>query len=351
MARDLSFGSWAMKGNAKIIGVLLLGFFCVPFMAFALTEGYRTGTVNADVEYSWGQARNGWAYHKIDPSDTYWRYQAVEIPLCKYNESGTGTVYLELRNATTTGTIVASSSVALSSVNPCGKQLGGYFLSSTTLFTLNNEVDNWDTLFLNFRYSSTNSGGTLYSQYFQEVPATANHVLTDSGGAPYQPFGGNSQVLIITTYTDPNLIYAGFNVGSSTRIIECDSWADIDCQISNAITLLFWPSQETLDEWRSLSLASTSPFGYVYDLGDVYDTVASATGTPFALTIDFSTIAPQFGSTATTGTITVFNSCAVNNAFGEFGGNAYTTYILPMLTAMMWIGLGWLIYNTAHTYF
>lgn len=118
-----------------------------------------------------------------------------------------------------------------------------------------------------------------------------------------------------------------------------------------ALSWAFVPDQESIDSFKALTLASSTPFGYIYDIPDVYDQILTATTSEWKLQIDFSTIQGQFGNTATSGVVTVFSACSVNNAFGEFAGNAYKNYILPLLIAAMWLGLGFLIYNTAHKYF
>lgn len=91
----------------------------------------------------------------------------------------------------------------------------------------------------------------------------------------------------LVTYTPPG----GGSTGSPDYL-DC-SGLDIFCYLSNAFQYVFYPSEESVDQFSTLTLASSTPFSYLYDVPDLMDDffLQSTTTTPtFALDLGFGTV-------------------------------------------------------------
>jgi len=89
------------------------------------------------------------------------------------------------------------------------------------------------------------------------------------------------------------------------------------------------------------------------DALQTFMTALNATTSSFKITLDMTTLentATVFNGVSTS-SITVFDICWVNRSIGELPANSFRDKFLPMIVFMMWIGLGWLFYSTAHRIF
>lgn len=334
-----------MNGNTKAILGSLLGLLLLPFIASAETAVI---TSNGTPDYSFGNYNT---YFEIAENTTYYRMNAMDVPICRLVSGGAlnGVINVQVRSATTTGTIVASSTIA--TIPDCGGEIGSYYPASTTRITFNNEfaTDPINSLFIKFEYQGNT--GTIYHQYIGDN-ATKYFGRLSPESIRYQYLGEYLRP-VFTMYTDTSVWTGNNRVGSTTRMIECDNWYDLDCQISNAITFLFFPSDDTLEEWQNISLASSTPFGYVYDIPATFSKIYSTTTATWQLAIDFSTLgqhADAFRNIATS-SVTVFDACWLNREVGEAGANMYLTYVIPAIKALMWLGVLFGLWTLAHRIF
>jgi len=331
-----------MTRSAKIL-FALLSVFALPLVGYAEEAMIHTGTVNVDVTHSFGGNNSGYFFWELDFDQTIYKINSLNLNFCGLNAIGGG-IDLIFRASTTSGAILASTSISSSELPPCGRQIGGYYQASTTQVSLNQEfawgVVAGEKLFLELRHRNT--GGGIYGQYKSTTGTDRNEYFWDTTAGRYVTGGNTYYIPIFTLYS--NAGWASGNnrvVSSSTRMFECDYWYDLDCQITNAISFLFWPADDTLAEWQSLTLASSSPFGYVYDIPDTIQNIYATTSATWQLSIDFSTLgteADAFRKIATS-SVTVFDACWLNRGVGEATAGLYATYVMPMIGFFMWIGV------------
>jgi len=120
--------------------------------------------------------------------------------------------------------------------------------------------------------------GATYS-FDQNLPAVGNYTyqvrLWDSVNATGTPWvtgtGFGLGTTTIRTATSTN----AFNDPTPE---SCDT-LDIGCYIKVAIAWAFWPSQDSVDQFQSLTLANSAPFQYAYDIGNVRNELLTASAT------------------------------------------------------------------------
>jgi len=139
---------------------------------------------------------------------------------------------------------------------------------------------------------------------------------------------------------------------ASSTVPECGITHLGGC-ISQAGIYLFYPDPALMVQFQELSFASSSPFGYLYDMDNAYQTfmtAINATSSSFKVVIDLSTLknTSSVFNQVSSSSITAFDVCWVNRKLGEVDTNSYRDNVLPIIVYMMWIGLGWLFYATAH---
>jgi len=78
----------------------------------------------------------------------------------------------------------------------------------------------------------------------------------------------------------------------SPQPIDCDA-LDIACHLKNAMVWLLWPSQDSVDAFQSLTLETTWPFSYAYEIGTIREELFTATETG---TSTIGVTVPGFGT-------------------------------------------------------
>jgi len=272
----------------------------------------------------------------------------IVSPYLCYTIGNTGTLEAEVwLNGTTTGTLVASSTIE-KNVLPLCITSGAHYLGSSTPFLLNRSFNATagQSIFVRIRQN----GGTGNFYFTGDSIASPQHFVLYVGGGPYISGGkgvdafvkiGSGYLPYSTAWAD---MIEGAKADACDGIIEC------------AIAWAFYPDPGTLAMFQSINFASSSPFGYMYDMDtalQTFMTALNATSSSFKITLDMTTL----GNTAdvfdgvSTSSITVFDICWVNRAVGELPENSFRDTFLPMIVFMMWIGLGWLFYSVSHKIF
>jgi len=301
---------------------------------------------SSDTDYSWGFG--------ISDRDTFLKHAAtttlagittISPDLC-YTTSNSGEIYLEVwyQSTSTLSNLVASSSVAVSSLPLCYGPGPGYY-GSTTPFVLNHAFNASIGDVLLIRMTRTSGSGSVYIT--GDLTATPTHFLFLAGGVPFVYTGKYTDAFAklgsgLLPYTT-----SWSNIVASAKSNECEGI--FEC----AFAWAFYPDPADIEQFKNLSLASSSPFGYIYDMDDALQAFMSglnATTSSFKITLDMTTLkntAEVFNGVSTS-SITVFDICWVNRAIGELPANSFRDKFLPMIVYMMWIGLGWLFYSVAH---
>lgn len=131
--------------------------------------------------------------------------------------------------------------------------------------------------------------GASYS-FDYNLPAVGNYTyqvrLWDSANATGTPWVAGTGFGLGTTTARTATSTNAFNDPTPT---SCDT-LDIGCYIKIAVGWAFFPSQDSVDQFQTLTLANSYPFQYAYDIGNVRNELltASATST-LTITVPFGT--------------------------------------------------------------
>jgi len=138
---------------------------------------------------------------------------------------------------------------------------------------------------------------------------------------------------------------------ASSTIPQC-GFTHIGACIAQGFAWAFIADPDALAAVQSLSLASTSPFGYGYELSSIISNLSSSSSVPYSYTLDLTSVQTQLqtivpSQTLGTTSVELFNVCWVNTKTG----NAYATYILPFLMAAYTLLALGALYLLAHSFF
>jgi len=267
----------------------------------------------------------------------------LKLPICKSGGSTDGNVNVKVYRTSTSTSIVSEGNLDELNIPTC--TFTG--TPTTTDLILNTAINNASNGVLWFVITNEGGNRTLYSHF--EVSST------NISGRPFNSWNyqGDGQYY----YARMGLI-SGLEPYSTSwdSLIQASKANECDGIIECAVAWAFYPDPNTLEQFKSISFASTSPIGYIYDMDDAlqtFMTALNATTSSFKITLDMTTLentASVFNGVSTS-SITVFDICWVNNAMGELPANSFRDKFLPMIVFMMWIGLGWLFYSVGHRIF
>jgi len=232
-------------------------------------------------------------HFKYTGTSTVTLFDRVDLALCKNTSNNTGELWLEVRTTSTTTNVIASSTLAINGGNVyTNASCNG---ASTTLqystFVLNNNIQWVSGVDIWFTLKAVGTGDTIYWKGSNTYPDDIFGVYYSSGSRysivppPDNYYSMNMRGYALgTTPTNQNQgIYS-----TSTTAVVCASF-DIGCYISNALAWAFYPTATVYLFNSSPSLASTTPFAYIFESIEIWDTVfsGSATGTQ-TLTVNFA---------------------------------------------------------------
>jgi len=270
-------------------------------------------------------------YIEYNTDATVTQFDRITLPLCRSGGANGGEIYLEVRSTATSGPIVASSTLAVNSGNVWNTGCASTIINATTsTFVLNQNVQ-WLT------------GGTFWFT-IKAVGTTGTFYLSfdvnNGSGAKFYGVGTPPTWLGQFYYTSmtgyalgiPPVVYS-----ASSSNVSCGTF-DVGCYISTAISFLFYPEDWTFDQLNDLQdqLASTTPFGYGYELVSTVNT-ALATGTSsFELTADLSDFGTVFQNATS---VPIVSSEGIINFIGDDWDmiqNVLITGLYLMLLSYFW---------------
>jgi len=297
-----------MNGK-RIALVAFLGFVFSVNTAFA-TYTWVDYTLPANTPFSAHDKISGLLNdNRIDiyynATGSYSQISEIVIPFCQYGATPSGTVDLEVRawsgtaTATSWGSIVASSSVSLSTVTLCDSDVtsGAYVVGTTTTFALNNYISGW-SIPLVFSFYGRNMGllstslawkdrgisptwGTLPADYYWTA------VWGSSNWSPQYKLIGNG-------IPPPPTINAETAYSSSTIAIYCEptSWADFGCLFSNAIAWAFVIPDDAFDDFSTLAdeIKRKPPLGYFTSAAAAIGSIATTSTTTLSIPAPIMTL-------------------------------------------------------------
>jgi len=219
------------------------------------------------------------------------QFDRLTMPFCRSGGANGGVIDLEIRSSTTTGPIIASSTIDVNSGNVWNTGCSvGIINATTTTWVLNQNIQWLPGVTVYFVFHARGVTGTYYFSHFLdatigELPTFATTDTYFKPGTDYYMTAGEAFALGI-----PPVVY---NASSSN--ISCSTF-DVGCYITTGLSLLFYPEDWTFEQLDELQaqLASTTPFGYGYELVETINMALNTATSSFALTADLSDFGPVF---------------------------------------------------------
>jgi len=243
-------------------------------------------------------------------------FDRIDVYLCRYGGSTGGRIDVEFRTTASSSSIIASSTIAVNSGNiwdgdGCYTHSG----ATSTTFVLNNNIQWVADVPIWISFYPRGTTGTYYFGYYNTASLPSIN---------FQAWHNNFQLYTDAPYSKTfGLQIKGYGLGSvssnqnqgpynaSTTASVCTSF-DIGCYISTSLSFLFYPTYTIALFSETPTIASTTPFNYLYEVGDIWDTIfaGGATGTQ-SLTLSFS----PMGMTTTTITAGSLEATTQNHGF------------------------------------
>jgi len=140
-----------------------------------------------------------------------------------------------------------------------------------------------------------------------------------------------------STSTTPTSATSSQPYSAPTPLV-CDTF-DIACYLKNAFVWLFYPTTESVSQFTTLSLATTFPFSYIYDVGNIYTELMSQTATSsLTISVPFHTVA------SSTAALTILSQTQLTSV-------PYAGYIRLVLTWVLYFMFAMHIYRRVMTAF
>lgn len=320
-----------MQLNIKAIS-FIIGVFCIPYTALAYTAFDNTfGSESGAAPFNYtmlGMNSGDRMDMEYFASESWAGVNGLNVALCRYSGTGTGRIDVEMRVNSTSSAIIASSSLDVSDISGggganCG--LGTYTNATTSIFLFNPAM-HWnasDTVYVSFFLRDSDSG--IYFSFRDVLLANVNYysylnnlLLFPSGLS--KTYGMNISA--------ESFYPAQTTYNASNTPISCETF-DIGCYIATSMGVLFVPDQSIVAEFSALTLASSSPFSYVYDVG----TIATELNQAGTTTLKFEI--PVFGRN-----VTLFSTGSTTEYIGATNAATLNT-MLQMVTALMVVSYVW----------
>jgi len=241
-----------------------------------------------------------------EATSTVTQFDRVTLPFCRSGGANGGRIDLEIRtSSTSTGPIIASSTLAVDSGNVWSSCGFTPLNATTSTFVLNNNIQWVSGVHIYFRFRAIGTTGSYYFT-FNDTDSVLNYgtVACTSAGV-CAPFIVSPNINSMTIRGQAlGSVPVNQNYGASSTPVICDTF-DIGCYISTSIAFLFSPSEFLVSEFENITFASSSPFSYLYDLSGYVDTLRNSTGTPILLEV------AAFGATTT-----ILDTAAIGNFQG-----------------------------------
>lgn len=315
-----------------LIGIIFL----IPTITFAQsypTSWQEPGSAGA-TDYSFGSIDMMWSHTATTSLIGITSFEPYLCTSGSVYTGGTFTLEAWYNGTTSPYTQVATSTINASSIVICTG--GGLaYNGSTTRFQFNQSFNATigDTLYFKIRANGITGGGVLYMRGDRIATATHFPWYTSSTSGKFT-FSGDQ----IDTFAK---IGSGLtNYSTSWQDLVNASKAD-DCTgvINCAFAWAFYPSYDSLAIWRSLSLASTSPWGYIYDIKNKFTNYASYATTTALISANLT---PFMGTTIGSSSISIAILSA-GSMQSVLGG--VWTFIQTIFGYALWVGFGWYLWE------
>jgi len=232
-----------------------------------------------------GTGALGWTV-SYTATNTITQFDRVDIPFCRFGGTETGEIQLEVRSSTTTGPIIASSTLQVNDGNVsfgygCGAGAGQPINATTSTFVLNKNIQTLEGVSWYFRFRFVGTDSTIYFSLRDSTISEngGTYVVLDSTGNPLLLSGLNYSSAIIgrALGTEPSTLNL---YNASSTVVVCDTF-DVGCYFSSALSWAFVLPDGAFDPFIQLKddLKDHAPWGYFTSAYSAINNL-SATGTP-----------------------------------------------------------------------
>jgi len=282
-------------------------------------------------------------------TSSYSLVDSLEFAICN-NGTSAGRLDLEVRHMSTSSAIVASSSLSMSAFPTISCGVGGVIHGATsTAFALNAYIS--QTEILPMYVTIYARGGLSASAYF----SWRNVTLQGSYVTAYRDNVLQAPLSLGYTYSPwARFISQGISGGegirvdytASTSAIVCTNleglWNIVGCAFSSALAFVFYPDENSLSAFNTQynRLASTSPFGYAFDIVDTITLHSSDTATSALLVVNIGGV---FGST--TGSTTQYLTLISATSFENILGTQMWDLIMMLFSYSLWFAWLWWVWG------
>lgn len=266
----------------KKIKIAILFFFAIPWVASAsFYPSSFTFPASPDVE-QWAFSLGTPFTYRYQSTTTLAGINVLSVDLCRYGAYSGGSLLVDVwRNGTTSPAVsIASSTILVSSLPTGGDCWVNGKKSTSTLIQLNKVFNASSNDFLYIKMSVDDGSATIAQSFF----ASASDLGSPSFLYQNVPYLSGGKYL-----------NAGYKWGSGLPAYST-SWADAvesarseSCSnlVTCALTWAFFPSGRTLEEFSSITLASSSPFSYLYQMNGYLDTLKNGSATSSKIIVPF----------------------------------------------------------------
>jgi hypothetical protein len=337
------------------LAILIAGAFAFPHFAFADYVAFQNllpiPTVSSTHEAHYGFSSGSSMSMEYVATSTVTQFDRVTLPFCKQSGTFGGEVYLEVRTtSSTTGPIIASSTLAMNSGNVwtgCGS--GSNLNATTSTWVLNQNVQWISDVHIFFNFRPVGVSGT-YNFTFNDYDDVQNYYTVfctiSTGLCSNASFG--------TTYHIDSLTIKGQALGTapqiyatSTSAVACSTF-DVGCYIATAFEFLFYPSIPLSDQLSELSstTASVIPFGYVYSIVDLFTEYSNLATSTLSVSVELSSILNFMGGNFSSTSVTVLSGSGLRATLGT------TLWDLSqnLFRAGLWFGFLWYVYHRSRKF-
>lgn len=274
---------------------------------------------------------------------TITQFDRIDVALCRNDGTTGGIIELEVRSsASTTGPIIASSTLAINNGNVYATSTPGQFCD----YGVQGVNEHMSTFVLD-RNIQTVAGVTWWFR-FREVGNTASLLVSGNNGNTYgfadnlRLWIGNTAYKLNSGLDHASPLVTGFGLGvaptvqniyaTSSVAVVCTTF-DVGCYISSALTWAFYPTATISIVDAYPALASTTPFAYLFAAGELYGSLwdGTATGTE-SLTVTFAPLG------IATSTLTVGSLASVATFAGA---DSLFANLRSWLSVFMYLLLTW----------
>jgi hypothetical protein len=287
---------------------------------------------------------------EIIGTSTVTLFDRVTMPFCRSGGAEGGYIQLEIRSTTTTGPIIASSTLSVNAGNvwSTGCASAPFENATSSTWVFNNtlqyvadvhffviatprDVDPLSTFYWTYRKQASASG---YGKIYNANPLVPYTITGD-----YVYVYAKGYALGSTPTNQGQGIY---NASSTAAL--CTSF-DIGCYLSNAFAWAFYPTITLSDQLADLASTTNAqiPFGYATDVGELINTIFTQATTSLNISVEISGLLNFMNAGYSSTSMTLLSGTALRSTMGS----SIWSFIQNILKGLFWLGFAFYTYRRA----